>query len=81
MRKHCDASGLPFRSGALRNAAMKVFSLLVVAVALSGVSCERHKFDGPDGTRQLHEHGAAHGAGHGEPAAHGAPAAHGEAAH
>lgn len=49
---------------------MKLFSLLLVVVALSGVSCERHEFEGPDGTKQLHEHHAA-GAPHGE---------HGEAA-
>jgi hypothetical protein len=42
---------------------MKLFSLLLVAVALSGVSCERHEFEGPDGTKQLHEqHPASHGA-------------------
>jgi len=35
---------------------MKVFSLLVVAVSLFGISCERHEFEGPDGTKQLHEH-------------------------
>jgi hypothetical protein len=40
---------------------MKVFSLLLVAVALSGVSCERHELDGPDGTRKLHEPHGSHG--------------------
>ena len=35
---------------------MKLFSLLLVAVSFAGVSCERHEFDGPNGTRQLHEH-------------------------
>ncbi len=40
---------------------MKLFSLLLVAVALSGVSCERHEFEGPDGTKQLHEKHSAHG--------------------
>jgi hypothetical protein len=34
---------------------MKLFSLLLVAVALMGVSCERHEFDGPNGTKQLHK--------------------------
>jgi hypothetical protein len=39
---------------------MKVFSLLLVTVTLLGVSCERHEFEGPDGTKQLHEpHGSA----------------------
>lgn len=46
---------------------MKLFSLLVVAVAFSGVSCERHEFEGPNGTKQLHEH---HGASHAEHAEH-----------
>lgn len=40
---------------------MKFFSLLLVAVSLFGVSCERHDFDGPDGTKQLHEHHSAGG--------------------
>ena len=36
--------------------AMKLISLWLVMVAVAGVSCERHAFDGPAGTRQLHEH-------------------------
>lgn len=40
----------------LSSGAMKLFSLLLVAVAAGAVSCERHEFDGPDGTRQFHEH-------------------------
>lgn len=40
---------------------MKLFSLLVVAVAICGVSCERHEFEGPNGTKQLHEHHSSHG--------------------
>ncbi|MDP3851839.1 MAG: hypothetical protein Q8Q59_15150 [Luteolibacter sp.] len=40
---------------------MKLFSLLVVSVAVLGVSCERHEFEGPDGTKQLHEHHSAQG--------------------
>jgi hypothetical protein len=40
---------------------MKLFSLLLVAVALMGVSCERHDFEGPDGTKKLHEHHSSHG--------------------
>ena len=47
---------------------MKVFSLLLVAVALMGVSCERHEFEGSHGTKQLHE----------QPASHGDPADHAE---
>jgi len=31
----------------------ETFFLLVVAVAVSGVSCERHEFEGPGGTKQL----------------------------
>lgn len=45
--------------------AMKFFSILLVAVPLVAVSCERHEFEGPDGTKQLNQpHGAAahHGA-------------------
>jgi len=42
---------------------MKLFSLLLVTVSLLGVSCERHEFEGPDGTKQLHEHHSGHAAG------------------
>jgi hypothetical protein len=41
---------------------MKRLSLLVMAAVLLGVSCERHEFDGPNGTRQLHEHHGGPGA-------------------
>jgi hypothetical protein len=56
------------RSGYGR-AEMKSFSVLLVAVSLFAVSCERHEFEGPDGTKQLHQH---HGksSGHGEDKAH-----------
>jgi hypothetical protein len=40
---------------------MKRFTLLFVAAALTGVSCERHEFEGPNGTKQLHEAHASHG--------------------
>jgi hypothetical protein len=40
---------------------MKLCSLLLLAVALMGVSCERHEFEGPDGTKRLHEHHSGHG--------------------
>ena len=39
---------------------MKPFPLLLMAVAMAGVSCERHEFEGPNGTRQLSEHPASH---------------------
>jgi hypothetical protein len=41
---------------------MKFFSILLVAVSVFAVSCERHEFEGPDGTKQLHEHHGAHAA-------------------
>lgn len=38
---------------------MKLFSMLIVVVSMFAVSCEKHQFDGPDGTKQLNEeHGA-----------------------
>jgi hypothetical protein len=40
---------------------MKLFSLLLVAIALLGASCEPHEFEGPNGTKQLHEHHSGHG--------------------
>jgi hypothetical protein len=53
---------------------MKVFSLLVMTVAFAGISCERHEFEGPNGTKRLHEH---HGPSHGDEADHGDHAGHG----
>jgi hypothetical protein len=48
----------------LRTAPMKrLLSLSLLLVALMGVSCERQEFEGPNGTKQLHEH---HGSHHGE---------------
>jgi hypothetical protein len=51
---------------------MKLFSILLVVVCGFAVSCERHDFEGPNGTKQLNEHHAAGG----EPTAseHGAAA-------
>ena len=43
---------------------MKLFSMLIVAVSVFAVSCEKHQFDGPNGTKQLnveHGDGAEHG--------------------
>lgn len=55
-------ASLGLRSGGepLRSGAMKLFSLLLLAVALMGVSCERHEFDGPEGTKRLHKSHGAH---------------------
>ncbi len=49
---------------------MKPFFLMIVAVAFASVSCERHEFEGENGTKQLH-HG--HGDHHGD---HGAEGGH-----
>lgn len=61
---------------------MKFFSILLVAVSLVGVSCERHEFDGPDGTKQLspppHSAGGHHEAAAEHHEATETPAAHGE---
>ncbi len=61
---------------------MKALSVLLVSVSLFAVSCERHEFEGPDGTKQLHEHhSAGHGESHGDEAhgdAHADHGAHGE---
>jgi hypothetical protein len=57
---------------------MKLFCILFLAVSAFVVSCERHEFDGPHGTKQLNQ---AHGAGasheaHGVDDAHTKDAAH-----
>jgi hypothetical protein len=56
---------------------MKSLSVLAAFVTLFAISCERHEFDGPNGTRQLHEGHGAH-ASHADKAAHGDATAHGE---
>ena len=52
--------GLRFFKTRLISNPMKVFTLLLVAVVMSGVSCERHEFDGPNGTKQLNPAHPAH---------------------
>ena len=53
---------------------MKFLSLLLVAFSMFAISCERHDFEGADGTKQLHEKHGAHKPStadvHGEKAAH-----------
>jgi hypothetical protein len=50
---------------------MKPFSILLVAASLFAVSCERHDFEGPNGTKQLNEHhGAATHKKHGDASGH-----------
>lgn len=56
---------------------MKVLCSFVIAVSVFGVSCERHEFEGPEGSRRLHEHGSGHG--HGDE--HGAGEQHDGHAH
>jgi hypothetical protein len=61
------ASGLPFGGGKVLSGAMKCFSSLILVVAcLVGISCERHEFEGPNGTKQLHKHGSGHSDKHAE---------------
>ena len=60
---------------------MKRFSLLLVAASVLGVSCERHEFEGPDGTRQLHEKHSAHADAAHPAADHAEKADHKEADH
>jgi hypothetical protein len=57
---------------------MKSFSILLVTVSLLAVSCERHEFEGPQGTKQLNENHAAAGAhdDHAAPAEHVEKSAH-----
>jgi hypothetical protein len=39
---------------------MKRFALLSILVAFGISACERHDFDGPGGTKRLHNHGSSH---------------------
>lgn len=52
--------GVAFFCGAdIEAVRMKSIFLFVAVAAVLGVSCERHEFDGPSGSRQLHERHAA----------------------
>ena len=52
------------------------FSLILVVACLVGISCERHEFEGPNGTKQLHKHGPGHSDKHAEEHAEEHKAAH-----
>jgi hypothetical protein len=39
---------------------MKRFALLSFLVTFGLAACERHDFDGPEGTKRLHGHGKSH---------------------
>jgi hypothetical protein len=46
---------------------MKFYFLpILVLSCVLGISCERHEFEGPNGTKQLHKHGAGHSDDHAE---------------
>jgi hypothetical protein len=49
---------------------MKRFALLSILVAFGLAACERHEFDGPDGTKRLHGHGEPHAVHSADEAAH-----------
>ncbi len=61
---------------------MKRFALLFALVAFGLGACERHDFEGPTGTRKLHEHNA-HDSHMGDAAGspEGGAAEHGESPH
>ena len=40
---------------------MKRFAILSILVSFGLGSCEKHEFEGPDGTKKLHEHHDSHG--------------------
>lgn len=42
---------------------MKSLALLALVIAFGLGACERHEFNGPNGTRQLHEHHGSHDSG------------------
>ena len=54
----------------------RFFSLILVLVWLVGISCERHEFEGPNGTKQLHKHGSGHSDKHADEHAEEHKAAH-----
>jgi hypothetical protein len=53
-----------------KRGSMKRFALLSILVAFGLAACERHEFDGPDGTKRLHGHGEPHAEHSADEAAH-----------
>lgn len=49
---------------------MKPFALLSLFFVFSLGACERHEFEGPEGTKRLHEHHGSHDDGHEEEGDH-----------
>lgn len=39
---------------------MKRYLIITTVLVFGLISCERHDFDGPEGTKRLHEHGESH---------------------
>jgi hypothetical protein len=53
--------GLRFVADWLKTPAMKRFALISALFAFFLGACERHDFEGPEGTKRLHEHHGSHG--------------------
>jgi len=53
-----------------RTRQMKFFLLTLAAACACSISCERHEFEGKNGTKQLQESHGAHHPDHGSGAAH-----------
>lgn len=59
--RQIDYLGLPFAVEWLIEAAMKRFALLSILIGFGLGACEKHDFEGPNGTKRLHQHHDSHG--------------------
>jgi hypothetical protein len=53
-------NGIANQHKTANKSAMKRFALLSVLIAFGLAACERHEFEGPEGTKRLHGHGESH---------------------
>jgi hypothetical protein len=49
-------SGVAFVQAGLKRAGVKQFAIFSVIFVFGLCGCERHEFEGKDGTKQLHQH-------------------------
>lgn len=57
-------NGIAFHGGLAKRDVMKRLALLPILFVFTLGACERHDFEGPEGTKRLHEHHGSHGEEH-----------------
>lgn len=65
--RDCVVADLHFAGLRLLKIPMRFLLLTLAAACACSLSCERHEFEGKQGTKQLHESHGAHAAPHADP--------------